>query len=40
MLTIDDSATPPALEGGHCFILHFRHCRVVSGSLHIAATPL
>jgi len=25
---------------GHCFLLHFRRCRVVSGNLHVAATPL
>ena len=25
---------------GHGFLLPFRHCRVVSGDLHVAATPL
>ena len=24
----------------HCFLLNFRHCRVVSGNLHVATTPL
>jgi len=25
---------------GHCFLLHFRRCRVVCGNFHVVATPL
>jgi len=38
MLIIDDSATPPALDGGIVFLSTF--VVVVSGNLHVAATPL